>query len=73
MIQILDDDLPIVAAQKIICGVKPYDPTPAMKALAKAVTGSDEASSTQDMFSIDEIKEIADYLNCYYVNHKYGD
>lgn len=73
MIQIMDNDLPITVAEKIIKGVKPYNATPAMKALAKAITGNETASDTQDMFSLDEIKEIADYLIVYCNNHQYGD
>lgn len=73
MIQIMDNDLPITVAEKIIKGVKPYNATPAMKAFAKAFTGNETASDTQDMFSLDEIKEIADYLIVYCNNHQYGD
>ena len=73
MIEIFDNDLPITAAQKIITGIKPYNPTPAVKALAKAFTGDEEAADTQDMFDLEEIKEIADYLMCYYNNHPKGD
>lgn len=72
MILINDNDTPITVAKKIIMGTKPYNPTPAMKALTKAITG--EESETQDMFDLDEIKEIADYLIVYYEKHKYtGD
>ena len=71
MIQIEDNDLPITAAEKIIRGTKPYNPTPIMKAMSKAITGED--SNTQDMFSQEEIKEIADYLMVYYNSHEAGD
>lgn len=71
MIQIEDNDLPITAAAKIIRGTKPYNPTPVMKAMSKAITGED--SNTQDMFSLEEIKEIADYLMVYYDSHEAGD
>lgn len=71
MIQIEDNDLPITAAEKIIRGTKPYNPTPIMKAMSKAITGED--SNTQDMFSQEEIKEIADYLMVYYDSHEAGD
>lgn len=73
MIQINNNDLPITVAEKIIKGVKPYNPTPFMKSLSKAVTGDEHASDTQDMFSLEEIKEIADYLIVYYEAHKNGD
>lgn len=73
MIQISDNDLPITVAEKIIKGVKPYNPTPLMKSLAKAVTGNEHASDNVDMFDLEEIKEIADYLMVYYEAHKNGD
>lgn len=73
MIQINDTDLPITAAEKIINGVKPYNPTPLMKSLAKAATGDENASENVDMFDLEEIKEIADYLIVYYEAHKNGD
>lgn len=62
MIQIEDNDLPITVAEKIIKGVKPYKPAPAVKALATALTGDEHSVDTQDMFSLEDIKEIADYL-----------
>ena len=65
MIQIEDIDLPITVAEKIIKGTKPYKPTPMMKALATAITGNENASDTQDMFTLEEIREIADYLMVY--------
>lgn len=73
MIQINDNDLPITVAEKIIKGVKPYNPTPLMKSLAKAVTGDEHAGDSVDMFSLEEIKEIADYLMVYYQAHINGD
>ena len=73
MIEINDTDLPITVAEKIITGIKPYNPTPMMRAMAKAITGSETASDTVDMFGLEEIKEIADYLMVYYESHKEGD
>ena len=73
MIQINDNDLPITVAEKIINGVKPNNPTPLMKSLAKVITGDEHASETVDMFDLDEIKEIADYLIVYCESHKNGD
>ena len=73
MIQINDNDLPITVAEKIIKGIKPNNPTPFMKSLAKAVTGDEHASESVDMFDLEEIKEIADYLIVYYESHKNGD
>ena len=69
MIQIEDNDLPITAAEKIIKGIKPYKPVPAVKALATALTGDEHSVDTQDMFSLKDIKEIADYLTVYYESH----
>ena len=73
MIQINDDDLPVMVAEKIIKGVKPNNPTPLMRLLAKMVTGDEHASESIDMFDLEEIKEIADYLTVYYNVHKNGD
>lgn len=69
MITIEDDDLPIVAAQKIITGTKPDNLTPLMKQIAEAVTGKSVDCNSTDMFDLDEIKEIADYLMAFYNNH----
>lgn len=69
MIQIEDNDLPITVAEKIIKGTKPFNPTPLVKAIRKAVTGDEEDEPFADMFSMDEIKEIADYLIVYYNSH----
>lgn len=73
MIQINDNDLPITAAEKIISGVKQYNPTLFEKSLAVAFVGNDEAGNTVDMFNLEEIKEIADYLMVYYNTHINGD
>ena len=73
MIQINDNDLPIQAAEKIISGTKPNHPTELMKSLAKAITGNEHSSDTVDMFDLEEIKEIADYLMVYYQAHQNGD
>lgn len=73
MIQIENNDLPITVAEKIISGTKPYNPTEFMKILATAITGNENASDTQDMFDLEEIKEIADYLMVYYNSHQNGD
>ena len=73
MIEINDTDLPITAAEKIITGTKPYIASPLTKAVVKAITGSETASDTMDMFGLEEIKEIADYLMVYYESHKEGE
>lgn len=71
MITIEDHDLPIVVAQKIICGTMPYNGY--LKGIAKAVTGDKNAGETQDMFSLEEISEIAEYLMVYVQRHQNGD
>lgn len=73
MITIEDYDLPITVAQKIICGTKPYNGLPLVKEFAKTITGNEDAGETQDMFSLEEIEEIAEYLMCYTKNHQWGD
>ena len=74
MIEINDTDLPITVAEKIITGTKHYTATPLTKAVVKAITGNESDIETidmfSDMFSVDEIKEIADYLMVYYESHK---
>lgn len=71
MITIRDNDLPITVAEKIINGRKPSDLSEQMQRVIDKMFGS--CSSTQDMYSLDEIKEIADYLMVYYNNHLEGD
>jgi hypothetical protein len=73
MIEINDTDLPITVAEKIITGTKPYNPTPMMKAMVKVITGDETAVDTVDMFGLEAIKEIADYLMVYYESHKEGE
>ncbi len=73
MITIEDYDLPIVVAKKIICGTRPYNSSPLVKEIAKAFTGDESAGETQDMFSLEEIKEIAEYLMVYVKSHQNGD
>ena len=73
MIEIHDTDLPITVAEKIITGTKPYAPTLLTKAIVRALTGDETAGDTVDMFDLEEIKEIADYLMVYYESHKEGD
>ena len=76
MIQINDYDLPIQVAEKIISGTKEITLSPMMKSLRKAVVGEsigDNDKSVTDMFELEEIREIADYLMVYYEAHKNGD
>lgn len=39
----------------------------------KIITGTKQYNDTVDMFDLEEIKEIADYLMVYYESHKEGD
>lgn len=76
MIQIDDFDLPIQVAEKIISGTKEITLSPLMKSIRKAVVGEsvgDDNKSVADMFELEEIKEIADYLMVYYQAHINGD
>jgi hypothetical protein len=71
MIVINDKDLPITVAEKIVSATKTYDASSTLKALTKAITNDEELK--EDMFTLEEIKEIADYLIVYYETHKNGD
>lgn len=73
MFEINDQDLPIAVALKIISGTKPYNPTQAERALSKVFAGEKSNCDVQDMFDLEEIKEIADYLMVYYNAHPKGD
>lgn len=74
MIQIDDFDLPIQVAEKIIGGTKEVPASPLDKAAFKAFTGKEIGETvSRDMFDLEEIKEIADYLIVYYEAHKDGD
>ena len=73
MIQIEDNDMPIDVAQKIIKGTKTVTLTPLVRSVRKAITGEDSEEAGVDMFSLGEIKEIADYLIVYYNAHEEGD
>ena len=69
MIQIDDFDLPITAAEKIIRGTIEVELSPYMETIRKAMIVTDKDDYTEDMFTLDEIKEIADYLIIYYQAH----
>ena len=74
MITIEDNDSPVLAAGKIIHGTKLFESSPLQKAFATVTLGDETALGTQDMFDLEEIKEIADYLMVYYLAHeKKGD
>lgn len=74
MIQIENHDLPIKVAEKIINGTKEVPATPLDKAVHRAFTGEIIGDTVSvDMFDLEEIKEIADYLIVYYQSHMNGD
>lgn len=64
MIQINDDDLPITVANKLISATKEIDNRKS-KALNELIGGD----GTSDMFGVDELKEIAQYLMVFVENH----
>ena len=70
MFVINDNDMPIVVAQKIINGTMPLKQHFFADDVCETVTDS---KLTKDMFDLEEIKEIADYLMVYYNSHPKGD
>lgn len=74
MIQIEDYDTPIQVAEKIISGTKEVSASVLDKAAYRAFTGKELGETLhRDMFELEEIKEIADYLTVYYQAHINGD
>ena len=76
MIQIEDTDTPITVAQKLIHGTKPVTWTPASQigyALATGEAPKEGQTHEVDMFSDEEIQEIADYLLTYSKYHGKGE
>ena len=74
MIQINDFDLPIQVVEKIIGGTKDVPASKLEKSVHMAFTGKELGETVQrDMFELEEIKEIADYLMVYYQAHINGD
>ena len=73
MITIDDHDLPVTVAQKLVTATRPNDTSEAAKAMARLITGIPDAGETIDMFTVDELREIADYLIVYCDAHKDGD
>jgi hypothetical protein len=74
MIQINDFDLPIQVAEKIIGGTKKAPASLLDKATYRAFTGEELGEMAyRDMFELEDIKEIADYLTVYYQAHINGD
>lgn len=65
MIQINDNDSPITAAQKIIHGIKAEPMTPARRLgfiLANGEAPKEDAVYEVDMFTVEEIRELTNYL-----------
>ena len=73
MIQIEDNDMPIDVAKKIVTGTKIVELSDMMKTVRKAIYGNQVDNDEYDMFELEEIKEIADYLMVYYNSHQNGD
>ena len=73
MITINDDDMPITVAEKIINGTFVVKLSPEQKALREILIGSEDDYGNHDMFELEEIKEIADYLMIYYNSHSQGE
>lgn len=72
MITINDNDMPIEVANKIINGTKVYECGDAMKKLREGLSkafGYDD-DGTMDMFSLEELREIALYLLVYCQMHE---
>ena len=81
MITIENNDLPIEVAGKIIAGTKQRNENDATSFFLRAIFGDttatreegEEALKTVDMFTLEEIEEIARYLLLYCETHKNGD
>lgn len=73
MFTVEDTDLPITVASKIISGSKPTRISKELRSVAKLISGDEQAGEKCDMFSISEIREIANYLFVYCESHKEGD
>lgn len=77
MFTVDDLDLPITVAEKIITGTRPCTLSSVQKslrALSDSINGTDTANQTvEDMFTVNDIKEIADYLMVYYEANKAED
>ena len=70
MIVINDKDLPIEVAEKIITGTKPYETNLFANGICETIINE---KKKQDMFDLEELKEIADYLMVYYNSHPQGE
>lgn len=72
-ITITSNDLPITVTEKLITATKPANTNPFLKGLAVAVTGNEDTGDEEDMFSMEELEEIAIYLQTYCKWHEGGD
>ena len=73
MITIEDNDFPIEVAQKIIRGTKKAEINELQRRMRAALLpDSVSDDDTMDMFELEEIREIADYLMIYYNSHCMG-
>ena len=73
MIQINDNDQPIEVVQKLVTGTRVVKLNAMQKALRTVMENDNSEECEIDMFSMEEIKEIIDYLTIYYEAHKDGD
>jgi len=73
MIQINDNDQPIEVAQKLVTGTKIVTLNSVQRALRGVLAQDNSDECEFDMFSLEEIKEIIDYLTVYYEAHKEGE
>ena len=73
MIQINDYDQPIQVAQKLVTGTKIVTLNTIQKAVRSVMVNDNSAEVEFDMFSLEEIKEIIDYLMIYYKARKDGE
>lgn len=68
MIQIDDKDLPIMAAEKLITGTREMEDG-IVKTANKYLGGNGQC----DLFTVEELHEISEYLRVYCENHERGD
>ncbi len=73
MIQINDNDQPIDVVQKLVTGTKIVTLNTMQKTIRSIMVNDNSAEAEFDMFSLEEIKEIIDYLTVYYEAHKDGE
>ena len=76
MIQIDDNDSPIMAAHKIINGTRKVEVTPLMRLRSCLATGkAPEVGdlAEEDMFTDEQIRELTEHLQVYLKNHEDQD